>query len=447
MLKLFLRMSFLSILLFSAASYGLLNLELTQGVQGAIPIAVVPFSGQANDLQADNNLAGVITTDLQNSGRFNLMNANKMQQSPASAADVDFSYWQKQDVNNMVVGDVKSLGGGKYQVNVQLMNVFGNKENAPGSSAPAWKNAIMMSKTYTVNENQLRSLAHHVSDDIYQALTGDRGIFSTRIAYVMVNRTGLKTQYSLEIADYDGRNPKPLLKSSQPIMSPSWAPNGHKIAYVSFESGDPAIFIQDVGTGARQKVSGYAGLNGAPAWSPDGHKLAMVLSQSGYPKIYIMSLGSNRVTQLTNGSAIDTEPSWSPDGQSVLFTSNRGGGPQIYRVNVASGDVQRLTFSGNYNARASFVPPEGKSVVVLNGGGNAYNIAVQDLSTGRYTVLTGSGNDQSPSVAPNGKMVVYATHADGHGVLGVVSLDGKVKQLLPAREGDVREPAWSPFTS
>lgn len=446
MLKLFLRMSLLFTLVASLASYGLLNLELTQGVQGAIPVAVVPFSGQDKDLQADNNLAGVITTDLQNSGRFNLMNANKMQQNPAAANDIDFTYWQKQDINNMVVGDVKAIGGGKYQVNVQLVNVFGNKDNA-ADSAPAWKNSVMLSKTYTVSENQMRGLAHHISDDVYQALTGDRGIFSTRIAYVMVNRGGVNAQYSLEVADYDGYSPKPLLKSNQPIMSPSWAPNGHKIAYVSFESGDPAIFIQDVATGARQKVSGFAGLNGAPAWSPDGRKLAVVLSQSGYPKIYMMSLGSNKVTQLTTGTAIDTEPSWSPDGQSVLFTSNRGGGPQIYRVNVASGDVQRLTFSGNYNARGSFVPPEGKSVVVLNGGGNAYNIAVQDLNTGRYTVLTGSGNDQSPSVAPNGKMVVYATHSGGHGVLGVVSLDGKVKQLLPARDGDVREPAWSPFMS
>jgi TolB protein len=405
---------------------------------------VVAFSGQANDLQGDNNVAGVVSTDLQNSGRFKLMSNSSMQQSPTQAADVDFNYWQKQDINNMVVGSVKSVGGGKYQVDFQLLNVYGNKES-PNSAAPVWQNAVVLNKTFTVNSNQLRGLSHHISDMIYESLTGDRGVFSTRIAYVTVKRTSQSAKYALEVSDYDGYNPRSLLDSSQPIMSPAWSPDGHRIAYVSFENSDPAIFIQDLATGNRQKISGFAGLNGAPAWSPDGQQLALVLTQTGYPKIYLLNVASKQVTQVTQGTAIDTEPSWSPDGNSLVFTSNRGGGPQIYRVNIATQDVQRVTYSGNYNARAAFIPPDGKSIVVLNGNSNAYNIAVQDLTSGRYTTLTDSGNNQSPSIAPNGKMVVYATKSEGHGVLGVVSTDGRVKQQLPAREGDVREPAWSPF--
>lgn len=440
------RLIVLCCLMFNLPAFAILNIELTQGMQGAIPIAVVPFNGQPADMAEPNNVAGVVTHDLQNSGRFKLMSAGQMQQTPANASGVEFSYWQKQNINDMVVGKVTTVGGNRYRVDFQLLNVYGNAASQK-SSGPAWQNAVILDKTFTVNSDQLRSLAHHISDLVYQALTGDRGVFSTRIAYVLMQRTGASgAQYVLEVSDMDGYNPKPLLRSNQPIMSPAWSPDGRKLAYVSFESGRPAIYIQDVASGARQMVSDYQGLNSAPAWSPDGTRLALVLTRTGYPKIFIMNVADHSVTQLTQGMSIDTEPNWSPDGKSIIFTSNRGGGPQIYRVSLSNpGSAQRITFNGSYNARPSFVPPKGNQIVVLNGNGNMYNIALQDLSSGNFTVLTHSGKDQSPSVAPNGKILVYATVKNGQGVLAMVSTDDRVKLVLPAREGDVREPAWSPF--
>lgn len=435
---------FLSIFL-ATASYAALDLQLTQGVRGAIPIAIVPFSGQA-DPSAPDNIAGVVNTDLQNSGRFNVMNQGDMQQKPHNGSEVDFSYWQKQNLSNLVVGSVEPAGSGRYRVQFQLLNAYANKgQSDKNSAAPAWQSAVLLSNSFTVNASQLRSLGHHISDLIYQNLTGDRGIFSTRIAYVIAQpMRGGGGQYSLEVSDMDGYNPKPLLKSPQPILSPSWSPNGQRIAYVSYEGQDPIIYVQDVASGNRQVVSKFPGLNSAPSWSPDGQKLALVLTRTGAPKIFIMDMNSRQLTQVTDGTSIDTEPTWSPDGKSLYFTSNRGGQPQIYRVAVNGGDVQRVTFESKYNASPSLAS-DGKTLAILSGGGNQYNIAVQDVASGRYTVLTQSGNDQSPSMAPNGKMVLYATQTGGRGVLGMVSTDGKVKLTLPARDGDVREPAWGPF--
>lgn len=429
----------LLLMLTTSPIQAVVDLELTQGIQGAIPIAIVPFAGQASEDRAPDNVAAVINADLQNSGRFRVMDQSDMQQTPSNIDQVDFSYWQKHRMSNVVVGSVQPAGGGQYRVQFQLLDPY-----AASSTA---KNAVLLSNSFTVSKNQLRNLAHHISDLVYEKLTGDRGVFSTRIAYVLAQQRGRgSVQYALEVADMDGYNPKPLLQSSEPIMSPAWSPDGRNIAYVSFEKGRGMVYVQNVQSGSRQLVSNFPGLNSAPAWSPDGRKLALVLTRSGYPKIFLMDLGSKQVSQLTQGDSIDTEPTWSNDGSYLLFTSSRSGGPQIYRANVASGNVQRVTFQGNYNASPS-VSPDGKMLAVLNGGNNRFNIAVQDLSSGRYSVLTRSGNDQSPSLAPNGKMVLYATQSGGHGVLGMVSTDGRVKLILPAREGDVREPAWSPFSS
>lgn len=424
-----------------------LNLELTKGVQGTLPLAIVPFAGQPDSEQSPDNVRTVVNTDLQNSGRFNLMDKGQMQQKPSSADNVDFAYWQKQNMNYVVVGKVEAAGGDKYRVQFQLLNAYANKGgDNPKSSAPGWKSAVLLSDSFTVSANQLRGLSHHISDEIYENLTGDKGIFSTHIAYVVAQQSTSGSQYALEVADMDGYNPKVLLKSAQPIMSPTWSPDGRGLAYVSFESGDPVIYVQDVATGSRQTVSSFEGLNSAPAWSPDSRRLAVVLTKSGAPKIFVMNLASKQLNQVTQGESLDTEPVWSADGNSIYFTSNRGGAPQIYRVDVGSGNVQRVTYTGNYNASAS-LSADGKVLAVLNGGANQFNIAVQDLAAGRYSVLTQGGNDQSPSMAPNGKMVIYATQAGGRGVLGIVSTDGKVKLTLPSREGDVREPAWGPFIS
>lgn len=432
-------------LFISGASYAVVDLELTQGVQGAIPIAIVPFAGQKANDQSPDNVAGVVNADLQNSGRFRTMDQGSMEQQPPSADQVDFAYWQKQNVSNMVVGSIQPAGSGRYRVQFQLLNAYANQGSDKKTSAtPGWQNSVLLSDSFTVDASQLRGLAHHISDLVYQNLTGDRGVFSTRIAYVVAQQSPQGSQYSLEVSDMDGYNPKPLLTSNEPIMSPSWSPNGRRLAYVSFEKGHTAIYVQDINSGNRQVVSDSPGLNNAPAWSPDGNRLALVLTQTGYPKIFVMDLNSKRLTQVTQGDSIDTEPTWTPDGRSILFTSNRGGGPQIYRTSLGSGNAQRVTFSGNYNASPS-LSPDGKSLALLNGNSNRFTIAVQDLSSGRYTNLTQSGNDQSPSIAPNGKMVIYATQAGGRGVLGMVSTDGRVKLVLPARGGEVREPAWGPF--
>lgn len=445
MLRNILKTIFLCGALIAINAHAALNLELTQGTQGAIPVAIVPFSGQATDLQGTDNVAGVITNDLQNSGRFKLMSAQSMQDKPAAADKINFDYWKNQNINDMVVGSITPVSGGRYRVDFQLVNVFGAKAAANNSSAPAWQSAVLLTKTFYVNADQLRGVAHHISDLVYENLTGDKGVFSTKIAYVLVQRNGQSAQYALEVADMDGYNPRTLLRSSQPIMSPSWSRDGRKIAYVSFENERANIYIQDVATGSRQVLSQFQGINGAPAWSPDGSKLALVLTRdSETPKIYIMNVADKSLRQVTQGMSIDTEPSWSPDGRAIVFTSNRGGSPQIYRVDVASGNTQRVTFNGTYNARASYTA-DGNAIVVLHSQGGGYDIAIQNLTNSQIAVLTRSGDDQSPSVAPNGKMVVYATRSNGHSMLGMVSTDGKVKLVLPTREGDVREPAWSPF--
>lgn len=399
---------------FSCPAFALLSLELTRGVAGALPIAVLPFEGSATS----TDISKIIASDLKNSGKFNV--------SDASAAD------------NVVMGHINQMGANKYQVTFQLTDSFKSKTT----------HAALINKQFTVSDNQLRSVAHHISDMVYEYLTGTRGVFSTKIVYVLVQHsTEGKTRYILEVSDQDGYAPKPLLSSSDPIMSPAWSPNGKQIAYVSFEKQHAAIYVQALATGSRRLISEFPGINGAPAWSPDGRKLALVLSKSGSPNIYTLDLASHHLTALTNDFYINTEPAWSPDGRSLIFTSNRSGSPQIYQINLSNHAVSRVTYEGKYNARGSFTR-DGSHIVVLNQGSGIFNIGLLDLNNGTFRVLTNTGNDsESPSLAPNGSMVLFGTVDRGQSVLSMVSSDASIELKLPARNGDVQDPAWSPFLS
>ncbi len=418
-------------------AYAALDIKLTKGVSQAIPIAIVPFAGESNISNPQRQLTKIIKHDLTNSGQFQALANSQLGEHPTAAPQVDYKYWRKKQVDDVLVGSIKQLGFNQYQVTVALVDLY------RGVMSPT---KTLINQQFTVSKHQLRGLGHHISDLVFQKLTGEKGVFSTKIAYVLVTkRSDGKNSYALEIADMDGFNPKPLLVSPQPIMSPAWAPNGKRLAYVTFETKLPQIYVSNIITGNRTKITSFPGINGAPAWSPNGAKLAVALSlRRSNPNIYVVELGSGRLTQLTNNSAINTEPAWAPDGKSIIFTSDRGGAPQIYQVNLSTRRTKRLTFNGHYNASASFLPG-GKSIVLLHREGKRFNIAVMDLKKGALRALTKAGRDDSPTVAPNGKMVAYATEYHGKGVLGMVSLDSKVRLRLPDMQGQVQAPAWSPF--
>ncbi len=400
-----------------------LDLELTEGVNKAFPIGNDGFGAQ----KEAHALTEVIEGDLRLSGQFKLIPAPRL-----SGAKTPLTLWQQVGVDSVLSGQIRRLDDGRYAVHVELIDA-------------AAKGRSLISKDYQVSARELHALAHHVSDEVYLALTGIRGIFSTRIAYVFVQYGKNKRTYSLEIADVDGKNPHALVTSSAPIMSPAWSPDGKKIAYVSFEKKRAQVFVITVETAKRQLVSDFEGINGAPAWSPDGKYLTVVLSKSGAPKLYRVDLSNGAMKQLTFGGAIDTEPRYAADGRSLVFTSGRGGSPQVYRLDLADGAVSRLTFDGSYNARPSYTPDQKHLVLLHRGEARQFNIGTQALDTGRLTVLTDSDADEAPSVAPNGRFVIYATRNAGRGMLGLVSLDGVVNTLYPARDGDIQEPAWSPF--
>jgi TolB protein len=331
-----------------------------------------------------------------------------------------------------VVGELSPNGVGGYLVRFQLFDVYRGEQIAGFNIA--------------TTARDLRATAHHVADIIYETLTGERGAFATRIAYVIAHRQpDGKERLELQVADADGFNPQTIVASDEPLLSPSWSPDGRKIAYVSFERRKPSIWIQEVLTGRRERISGFKGINGAPAWSPDGRYLALTLSKDGNPDIFVMDLLNKRLRPLTRHWAIDTEPAWSPDGKEIVFTSDRGGSPQIYRVPVAGGRPERLTFDGGYNARASY-SPDGKQLTLVTRSAGRYQIGVMDLKTRGIQMLSDGRLDESPSFAPNGSMIIYASRAQGRGVLAAVSTDGRVKQRLGLQTGDVREPVWSPFT-
>ena len=406
-----------------------LDIEITKGVDKALPIAVVPF-GAAGGTAPSVDVAEVVAADLKRSGRFAPMERDDMLSKPVESSQVNFRDWRLGSVDSLVIGKVTPMGAG-YVVQFQLFDVFRGVQLA-GYSVRS-------------DANGLRFAAHQIADIIYETLTGEPGAFATRIAYVTVEQQGPgKQRYTLELADSDGFNPRRIVQSPQPIMSPAWASDGNRLAYVSFENKRAQIWVQDLSTGKGELLTSYAGINGAPAWAPNGRELALALSKDGNPEIYVLSLANKQLRRVTENLAIDTEPVWSPDGQTIYFTSDRGGSPQIYKTAAAGGRAERVSFEGSYNARAS-VSPDGKSMAIVTGSGNRYQIGVINLQNGSMQVVTDGRLDESPSFAPNGRMIIYATRDKGRGVLAAVSIDGRVQQRFSTREGDAREPVWSPL--
>ncbi len=419
--------------LLAAGPAAAIEIIIDRGVKDPIPVAIVPFGWSQASSLPPMDLAAVITNDLARSGRFAAMDEPDLPQRPADFQDINFRDWRLLGMENLVIGRLNLTDTGEYIVDFRLVDVYKEQQIA-GFRIPS-------------SEQQLRRTAHEISDIIYEKLIGVRGAFATRIVYITVNekKDGTK-KYTLQIADADGYNPQILLESTEPLLSPSWSPDGRKLAYVSFEGKNSAVYIQDILTGKREKIASNPGINSAPAWSPDGNSLALTLSKDGNPEIYILNLASRQFRRLTQSEAIDTEPAWANDGRTLAFTSDRGGGPQIYEVSVNGGQPRRLSFSGAYNARPRY-SPDGRYLAVVNGEGGAYRIALLEWETGRMTVLTTSRLDESPSFAPNGHMIIYTTTGARGTALAAISTDGTVQQRLALQEGEVREPAWGPFLS
>lgn len=401
-----------------------LTIEIV-GTGGAqFPIAIAPFRAEAGTPQP---LTPVIGADLLRSGVFKLVDAGGVTPPPHEPQDLNYETWRARGADAVVIGSVQPQPDGRYEVRFRLMDVA--------------KQTQLAGFAYTASAAQLRHTAHKIADIIYEKLTGDKGVFATRIMYV----TKQGRRFELQVADADGYGAQTVLGSNEPIISPSWSPDGSQIAYVSFEQKKPVVYVQSLVTGQRRAVANFWGSNSAPAWSPDGRRLAVVLTKDGGSQIYLLNVDGSAVTRLTQSSAIDTEPNFSPDGQLLLFTSDRGGSPQIYGMPVTGGEARRLTFEGTYNVSPRF-SPDGKSFTFIQRNGSRFNVAVQDLATRQVQVLTDGTVDESPSYSPNGRMILYASSQRGRGILAAVSSDGRVKQRLTADNGDVREPAWGPLT-
>ncbi|MDO7927777.1 Tol-Pal system beta propeller repeat protein TolB [Pseudomonas sp. KFB-139] len=407
------------------------NIMVTSGSDRATPIAVVPFGWQGGNVLPED-MADIVSNDLRNSGYYSPIPKQNMISLPTQASEIIFRDWKALNAQYVMVGNIVPAGG-RLQIQYALFNVATEQQVLTGSVSGT--------------NDQLRDMAHYIADQSFEKLTGIKGAFSTRMLYVTAERfSESNTRYTLQRSDYDGARAVTLLQSREPILSPRFAPDGKRIAYVSFEQRRPRIFVQHIDTGRREQITNFEGLNGAPAWSPDGSRLAFVLSKDGNPEVYVMNLATRQLSRVTNDSSIDTEPFFGKDGSTLYFTSDRGGKPQIYKTNINGGGAERVTFVGNYNANPKLSADE-KTLVMIHrqDGFTNFKVAVQDLARGSVKILTDSNLDESPTVAPNGTMVIYATRQQGRGVLMLVSINGRVRLPLPTAQGEVREPSWSPY--
>lgn len=401
-----------------------LTVEVVGGAAQQIPIVIVPFSVQASPTQiAQDNISTVIGADLRLSGLFRVLETRGVTSQPHTLSEVKYSDWTSIQAQALTIGTVESLPGNRLKISFRLLDVL--------------KQSQLLAMEFNITPAQQRATAHRIADMIYEKLTGEKGVFATRITYVNKENG----RYSLQVADADGFNAQTVVSSKEPLISPSWSPDGTKLAYVSFEKKKPVIFVQSLVSGQRIVLANFKGNNSAPTWSPDGTKLAIVLTYSANSQIYVINADGTGLQQISFSNGIDTEPEWSPDGASIYFTSNRGGGPQIYRMPASGGDAKRVTFEGAYNV-SPHLSTDGKLMTFIKQTPAGFKVAVQDLATGQVQTLSDTSQDESPSFAPNGRMILYATSIGGKGSLAAVSVDGRVKQRLKDTGGDVREPSW-----
>ena len=414
----------------AATANAQLVIEITKSAEDAVPIAIVPFGWESSGA-APFDVAEVVAADLRRSGRFEPLDRKSMIDRPTQGDQIRFQDWRYLKTDFIAVGKLMPEGQG-YAATFELYNVLTGQRLA--------------GQRVTASANAMRAMSHRIADIIFEQLTGVRGAFSTRVAFINVEGTPPKQRYKLIVSDYDGENPQTITTSDEPLMSPSWSPDGQSLAYVSFESKASAIYVQTLRTGERKRVSARAGINGAPAWSPDGKTLALTLSRKdGDVDVYTLELNSQVLTRMTFDPGIDTEPSWSSDGKKLYFMSDRAGGPQIYEVDVSDPKrATRISFEGNYNARPR-VSPDGKQLAVVHLDRGNYRIAIIDLASKGLQVLSEGRQDESPSFAPNGAVLIYATQEKGRGVLATVSTDGRTAERFTNTAGEVREPVWAPF--